>query len=68
MAVARPRRVGRPCDARRVMHIFFATDIHGSDKCWLKFLSAPGNYGCDTIIIGGDITGKFMVPIIADED
>ncbi len=50
------------------MRILFATDIHGSDRCWLKFLSAPTNYGCDTIIIGGDITGKFMVPIIANGD
>jgi uncharacterized protein len=48
------------------MRIFFATDIHGSDRCWLKFLSAPRNFGCDTIIIGGDITGKFLVPIIAN--
>ena len=50
------------------MRIFFATDIHGSDKCWLKFLAAPANFDCDTIIIGGDITGKFIVPILKQEN
>jgi Icc-related predicted phosphoesterase len=50
------------------MRLFFASDIHGSDKCWLKFLSAAKYYGADVLMIGGDITGKFIVPIIKQAD
>ncbi|MEJ2737147.1 MAG: hypothetical protein P8189_26905 [Anaerolineae bacterium] len=44
--------------------LFFATDIHGSDICWKKFISAGKFYGVDVIILGGDMTGKAIVPII----
>jgi Icc-related predicted phosphoesterase len=44
--------------------IYFATDIHGSEVCLRKFLNAGKFYGCDTIIMGGDITGKMIVPIV----
>jgi Icc-related predicted phosphoesterase len=50
------------------MKLFYAGDIHGSDKCWLKFLGAARFYGVDTLIMGGDITGKIMVPIVERED
>lgn len=44
--------------------LFFATDIHGSDICWSKFLNAGKFYGADVLILGGDMTGKAVVPII----
>jgi Icc-related predicted phosphoesterase len=44
--------------------MYFCTDIHGSERCWKKFLATPKHYECDTIVIGGDITGKFIVPVI----
>jgi uncharacterized protein len=44
--------------------IYFATDIHGSEVCLRKFLNAAKFYDCDTIIMGGDITGKMIVPIV----
>ena len=46
------------------MKIFFATDIHGSDICWLKFLNAGKFYGVDVLVLGGDMTGKAIVPVI----
>jgi Icc-related predicted phosphoesterase len=46
------------------MRIYYTTDIHGSEKCWRKFLATPKYYQADVIIVGGDITGKFIVPII----
>jgi uncharacterized protein len=46
------------------MKIFFATDIHGSDICWSKFLNAGKFYGADVLVLGGDMTGKAVVPII----
>jgi len=44
--------------------IFFATDIHGSDICWSKFLNAGKFYDVDVLILGGDMTGKAVVPFI----
>jgi Icc-related predicted phosphoesterase len=48
------------------MKVFFATDIHGSEVCWRKFLNAAAFYKADIVILGGDVTGKVMVPIVAD--
>src|SRR5215469_13175440 len=47
------------------MKIFFATDIHGSEICWRKFLNAAAFYRADLVVLGGDVTGKVMVPILA---
>jgi Icc-related predicted phosphoesterase len=47
------------------MKLFFATDVHGSEICWKKFISAGKFYEADTLILGGDMTGKAIVPIIA---
>ena len=44
--------------------IFFATDVHGSDICWKKFISAAKFYKAEVLILGGDMTGKAIVPII----
>ena len=46
------------------MKLFFATDIHGSDICWMKFLNAGKFYGVDVLVLGGDMTGKAIVPVI----
>jgi Icc-related predicted phosphoesterase len=45
--------------------VFFATDIHGSEVCWRKFLNSAAFYKADLVVLGGDVTGKVMVPIIA---
>ena len=47
------------------MKMFFATDIHGSEICWKKFLNAAAFYKADLVVLGGDVTGKVMVPILA---
>jgi Icc-related predicted phosphoesterase len=47
------------------MRVFFATDIHGSDVCWRKFLNAGAFHKADVLVMGGDMTGKAMVPIVA---
>ncbi|HEX7556942.1 MAG TPA: hypothetical protein VF338_09985 [Leptolinea sp.] len=44
--------------------IFFTTDVHGSEICWKKFISAGKFYEADILILGGDITGKAIVPIV----
>lgn len=44
------------------------TDIHGSESCFRKFLSGARVYKADLLILGGDITGKVLIPIIDLED
>jgi Icc-related predicted phosphoesterase len=46
------------------MRIYYCSDIHASRKCWKKFLASAKFYEADVIIVGGDITGKFIVPIV----
>jgi Icc-related predicted phosphoesterase len=47
--------------------IFFATDVHGSETCWRKFVNAAAAYKADALILGGDITGKQLVVIAPDK-
>lgn len=44
--------------------LFFATDLHGSDRCFRKFLNAAKVYEAQTLVVGGDIAGKRLVPIV----
>lgn len=46
--------------------IFFATDVHGSEICWKKFINAGKFYNADVLVLGGDMTGKALVPFIKD--
>lgn len=48
--------------------IFFVADIHGSEVCWRKFLNSAKFYGVDTIVVGGDVTGKALVPVVERRD
>jgi uncharacterized protein len=43
--------------------VFFCTDLHGSDVCFKKFVNAADFYGTQILIMGGDVTGKMVVPI-----
>jgi Icc-related predicted phosphoesterase len=47
------------------LKIFYASDIHGSEKCFLKFLNAAKFYKADVLIMGGDVTGKMIVPLVS---
>ncbi len=51
-----------------ITRVFFATDLHGSEKCFLKFVNAGKFYKSNVLIMGGDITGKLMIPIVKDPD
>jgi Icc-related predicted phosphoesterase len=44
--------------------VYFATDIHGSERCFMKFLNAGKAYGANAVILGGDVTGKALVPVV----
>jgi uncharacterized protein len=46
--------------------VYYASDVHGSELCWRKFLGAARFYGAESLIMGGDLTGKAIVPIELD--
>jgi Icc-related predicted phosphoesterase len=48
--------------------IFFTTFVHASDRCFRKFLNAAKVYKADCLVLGGDITGKVLVPIVERSD
>jgi Icc-related predicted phosphoesterase len=43
--------------------LFFATDVHGSEMCFRKFLNAGVAYRPDVMVLGGDIAGKAVQAI-----
>jgi Icc-related predicted phosphoesterase len=44
--------------------LFYASDIHGSELLWRKFVNAGHFYGADVLVMGGDLAGKAVVPVI----
>ncbi len=44
--------------------LYYASDIHGSDRLWRKFVNAGAFYGADVLVMGGDIAGKAVLPIV----
>ncbi|HET9671613.1 MAG TPA: phosphoesterase, partial [Actinomycetota bacterium] len=51
-----------------MLKLFFATDVHGSETTFRKWLNAAQHYGADVLVMGGDLTGKMLVPIVAETD
>jgi Icc-related predicted phosphoesterase len=45
------------------MKLYYASDVHGAEQCWRKFLGAGRFYSAEALIMGGDIAGKAIVPI-----
>jgi len=46
----------------------FATDLHGSETVWRKFLNTAKIYDLDALVLSGDMTGKLLVPIVKRPD
>ncbi len=47
-----------------ITRIFYTTDLHGSERVFIKFLNAAKMYDAHVVIMGGDMTGKMIVPIV----
>jgi uncharacterized protein len=43
--------------------LFYASDVHGSERLWRKFVNAGAFYGVDVLVMGGDLAGKAVLPI-----
>ncbi len=63
MALLRGRKGGSQ-GASKPLRIYYASDIHGSERLWRKFLNAAKAYEAPVIVMGGDVTGKAIVPLI----
>jgi Icc-related predicted phosphoesterase len=50
-------------ESNETFALYYASDVHGSDQCWRKFLGAGRFYDVNALIMGGDLTGKAIVPI-----
>jgi len=50
------------------LRIFFTSDLHGSEKCYKKFINAARIYKANVLVVGGDLTGKRIVPIVKQAD
>jgi Icc-related predicted phosphoesterase len=48
------------------MRLYYASDLHGSEKLWRKFVNAGSFYEAQVLIMGGDVTGKVMVPLVEE--
>jgi Icc-related predicted phosphoesterase len=46
--------------------VFYATDVHGSERTWRKFLNAAAFYKADVLVMGGDVMGKLAIPVIRE--
>src|SRR4051812_45084365 len=50
-------------ESEHAFTLYYASDVHGSDQCWRKFLGAGRFYEADALVMGGDLTGKAVVPV-----
>lgn len=60
------KRNGEAQDAS--LRLYYASDIHGTEVLWRKFLHAPAVYHTPVIVMGGDVTGKAVIPLVEDPD
>lgn len=54
--------------SKKATRLFYATDIHASERTYRKFINAGKFYEVDVLIMGGDITGKLLIPIIRENN
>jgi Icc-related predicted phosphoesterase len=55
-------------ERKKATRLYFATDLHGSERTYRKFINAGKFYDVDILVMGGDITGKLLIPIIKENN
>src|SRR5512134_3465990 len=53
---------------KKLTTLFYATDLHGSERTYRKFVNAGKFYNANVLVMGGDITGKLLIPIIREKN
>src|SRR5262249_58623325 len=59
-------RRSAPKTTERLTRVFFASDFHGSQRIFRKFINAAKAYEADVLIMGGDVVGKLAIPVIRE--
>ena len=49
---------------KKLTRILYGSDFHGSDTVFRKFIASAFQYQADVLMVGGDVTGKAMIPVI----
>ena len=47
------------------LRMVFTSDVHASDRVYKKFLKAAEFYNAQILVLGGDVTGKAIIPILS---
>jgi Icc-related predicted phosphoesterase len=55
-------------NSKKPTRLFFATDLHASERTYRKFINAGKFYDANVLVMGGDITGKLLIPIIKENN
>jgi len=50
--------------ASKITRILYGSDFHGSELVFRKFIASAFQYKANVLMVGGDVTGKAMVPIV----
>lgn len=53
---------------KKLTRVLFSSDVHGSEKTFMKLLNAAKMYQANVLILSGDLTGKALIPIVRDGD
>ena len=53
-----------PFGDKKNTRIFFTTDVHGSTVVFKKFINSAKFYEAQVIVLGGDMVGKMIVPLV----
>ncbi len=49
---------------KKITRVFFTTDVHGSTVVFKKFINAGKFYDAQVLVLGGDMVGKMIVPMV----
>ena len=57
-----------PKTTEKLTRLFFASDFHGSQRIFRKFVNAAKHYEANVLIMGGDVVGKLAIPVIRESN
>src|SRR3954467_13956286 len=66
MGLLRRKRGEGEADGTGAVRLYYASDIHGTETLWRKFLHAARVYEAGVLVMGGDVTGKVVVPLVEE--
>jgi uncharacterized protein len=52
----------------KLTRLFFASDFHGSQRIFRKFVNSAKHYQANVLVMGGDVVGKLAIPVIRESN